>query len=247
MMAKSTLVEDLLSQTAWLQRLARGLVRDQNLADDLVQTSLSAALVAPPQERGEGLRAWLRRVLVNRLRREHRDSKAQERLQRNLASSREAPAPSTLVARTEIQGALIQALRTLEEPCRTTILRRYYDDRSAVEIAMEEGIPESTVRNRLRRGLRRLRERLRTQYGNDDAQWLSAIAVLALPNAKQAISWGLLLRLGKMPKLSLIGVPILGLVLLLLGALLIPLDGPPTPSDLPVVSRRTIPEAPNFR
>jgi DNA-directed RNA polymerase specialized sigma24 family protein len=62
MMAKSTLVEDLLSQTAWLQRLARGLVRDQNLADDLVQTSLSAALVAPPQARGEGLRAWLRRV-----------------------------------------------------------------------------------------------------------------------------------------------------------------------------------------
>ena len=45
----------------------------------------------------------------------------------------------------------------LDEPYRTVILMRYYEDLTPSQIAEHLGLPAATVRTRLRRGLERLR------------------------------------------------------------------------------------------
>jgi RNA polymerase sigma-70 factor (ECF subfamily) len=52
-----------------LRAYARALTRDREVADDLVQDTLEAALARQAQWRGDGpLRAWLARILMNRFR-----------------------------------------------------------------------------------------------------------------------------------------------------------------------------------
>ncbi|MFZ1348076.1 MAG: sigma factor, partial [Tabrizicola sp.] len=52
-----------------LRAFAQALARDRELADDLVQDTLEAALARQAQWRGDGpLRGWLCRILLNRFR-----------------------------------------------------------------------------------------------------------------------------------------------------------------------------------
>ena len=55
-------VAELCAHTGWLRALARGLVNDEALAEDLVQESLLRAVEQPPRRPG-ALGAWLRTVL----------------------------------------------------------------------------------------------------------------------------------------------------------------------------------------
>jgi len=55
-------VADLLAQTGWMRALARSLVADEALAEDLVQESLLRAVERPPRQSG-ALGPWLRTVL----------------------------------------------------------------------------------------------------------------------------------------------------------------------------------------
>lgn len=64
MTARALSVEDLLMHRSWLHRLAVHIVRDDELAHDLVQETWLAALdAAPPSE--EKVRPWLAGVLRN--------------------------------------------------------------------------------------------------------------------------------------------------------------------------------------
>src|SRR5262245_26558486 len=58
-MSHPTTPEALLSHLGWLQALARRLVRDDDLADDLVQETLLTAVKRPPRDAG-ATGAWLR-------------------------------------------------------------------------------------------------------------------------------------------------------------------------------------------
>src|ERR1051325_6212524 len=55
--------EVLLTNTAWMTRLARRLVADDQLAEDLVQDTWLQAIRSPPRDPAT-LGAWLRRVLT---------------------------------------------------------------------------------------------------------------------------------------------------------------------------------------
>ena len=57
-------LEELLTHSSWIRRLAERLVDDPSLADDLVQNTWVAALDQPPAE-VHNLRAWLARVVQN--------------------------------------------------------------------------------------------------------------------------------------------------------------------------------------
>ena len=59
-------VDSIGAQDEWLRRLARGLVRDEHEADDLVQETLLVALEKAPMEVGEP-RGWLAGVMRHRL------------------------------------------------------------------------------------------------------------------------------------------------------------------------------------
>src|SRR5687768_3275402 len=56
--------ERLLEQTAWIRALARSLVADAHLAEDLAQDACVAALERPPADAGN-LRGWLAAVVRN--------------------------------------------------------------------------------------------------------------------------------------------------------------------------------------
>ena len=68
--------------------------------------------------------------------------------------------PDELLAQLRLHRLLTDLVLELEEPFRATILARFVEGRSAVDIARGAGIPDSTVRWRLREGLGRLRAQL---------------------------------------------------------------------------------------
>ena len=55
--------EDLLAHAGWLRRLALRLVRDADVADDLVQETMIASARHGPEPR-ESVRPWLAKVLL---------------------------------------------------------------------------------------------------------------------------------------------------------------------------------------
>ena len=70
--------EELLRNTTWLRALARSLVVDPNVADDLLQQTWLTALEKPPRA-VLALPAWLNRVLRNRVHRQGREEAQRRR------------------------------------------------------------------------------------------------------------------------------------------------------------------------
>jgi RNA polymerase sigma-70 factor (ECF subfamily) len=169
-------VDEALAQAGWVQRLARKLALDDDAAEDVVQKTWLAALIHLPAESGRR-RPWLARVVRNfasedRRERAHRDARESQS-----ARSEREPSASDTAERLETQRALLDALESLEEPLRTTVLQRYFDGLSAADIARDAGIPAATVRWRLMRGIDELRVKLDKRYG-DRATWCLAFAPL---------------------------------------------------------------------
>ncbi len=167
----------LLDHAHWVQELARKLVRDPNVAEDLAQETLLAAI----RDRGKehrSMRAWLGTVLRNlvweRVRREDR------RDAREMDSAREEAMASTgdLLERMTAHRTVVEALMTLPDHYREVLLRRYFEGESPAEIAASLSIPHSTVRTRLSRATAMLRENLNAHYGGDNRAWVAALAPL---------------------------------------------------------------------
>ena len=163
---------------AFVRRLARRLVHDETAAEDLVQDTWVAALERPPEREG-GLRAWLARVLRNQAALRLRSGDRRRR--REAAGAREEAVPETaeLLERTELHASVVQAALGLPEPYRDVILRRFWQEEKPAEIARALGIPEPTVRTRLRRGLDQLRDRLRADRHFSAGLFLPSLLTLA--------------------------------------------------------------------
>src|SRR6185503_13626692 len=169
--------EALLAHAGWLRQLAGSLVGDAGAADDVVQETWLAAQLHPPAV-DRPLEPWLARVARNFAFRRRRGE--ERRAAHELASGpeREASTPAQTVERLELQRTVVEAVLALEEPFRTTIVQRYFEGRSAAEIAHLFGVPAGTVRWRLKRGLAELRERLDGRFGAR-ASWCALLAPLA--------------------------------------------------------------------
>ncbi len=147
--------EALLAEAAWLRRLAVRLAGDDEEADDLAQDAVVAGWQKQPEARGS-LRPWLGKVVrdgVKMLRR-GRGRRAAREGAVAAASVRE---PDELLAEARLHQALVTAVLALDEPYRRTILARFVDGLSAVELAQRDGVAAATVRGRQAEALRRLR------------------------------------------------------------------------------------------
>ncbi len=175
--------DQLLADTAWLKRLAVSLAGNADDADDLVQESRIAAWQRAP-DRSRSLRPWLTKV-VRDLAGMRRRSTARRLVREQAAIDDSEPArPDALLAQMRLHKLLVEMVLELDEPYRSTIIARFVEGRSAVAIARAAGIPESTVRGRLRDGLIALRALLDARTG-DRTAW--APAVLAF--APRGTSW----------------------------------------------------------
>lgn len=169
--------EPVLEHLAWVRRLALALVRDRNVADDLIQETWLAALRnPPPPDRPQ--RAWLARVLRNAARQRGRRERTRTEHEARAARSEALPSDAELIERVELQRRLVEHVMELEPVYRRTLLLRYFEGLAAPEIARREGVPQATVRTRLRRGLDQLRERLDREGGSDGSTWRLALAPL---------------------------------------------------------------------
>jgi RNA polymerase sigma factor (sigma-70 family) len=139
--------------------------RSPELAADLTAETFAAALGSLESyrpERGE-LRGWLfgiaRHVLAQSIARGRVENEARRRLgMPRLNVDDEALERIEAVA--SLNGSVVQALDELSAPLRAAVGGRVVDEREYRELAQSLACSENVVRQRVRRGLARLRERL---------------------------------------------------------------------------------------
>ncbi|MEM7204360.1 MAG: sigma-70 family RNA polymerase sigma factor [Planctomycetota bacterium] len=150
-------VEELLAHEGWLRRLILELV-DEHEAEDILQETWVAALGRPKKLRSA--KAWLAQAARN-LALEKRRSAGRRRRREHVAARDEVlPATDAMVERLQAQRRVADAITDLEEPYRTALLLRFFEELPPREVARRLGLPSSTVRSRIQRGIERLRGRL---------------------------------------------------------------------------------------
>lgn len=149
----------LLAQVAWVRRLAARLCSGADDAADVAQQTLLIAWPRAPREPTH-LRGWLAAIARSVVRRRVRSDTRRAARERKGSLDEALPSSVDLVARAELQRAVVDAVLALAEPYRSTVLLRFFEERSAEEIANRRGEPIETVRTRLKRGMAQLRERL---------------------------------------------------------------------------------------
>jgi RNA polymerase sigma-70 factor (ECF subfamily) len=145
--------------------VARGVLGQRSLAEEVVQDVFVALWNAPDRydhARGS-LRAYLVTVAYGRsvdlARSEGARRRREEREARLAGRDESGGAPPIDVATThDVQ----QALEELRQDEREAIALAYFLGYSYREVAVELGVPEGTIKNRIRKGLSRLRDRLDT-------------------------------------------------------------------------------------
>ncbi len=83
-------------------------------------------------------------------------------------------------AREQVRRRLSDAVTKLEEPYRTTIWLRFFEDMPPRDVAAKMKVPVETVRTRTRRALEQLRQQLDEEYG-DRRAWLAFAIPMARP------------------------------------------------------------------
>jgi RNA polymerase sigma-70 factor (ECF subfamily) len=169
--------ELLLDQAGFLRRLARDLVHDAHSAEDAVQDVMVAALERPPRHDGN-LHGWLGAVLRNLV--SKRSRAHVRRVQHEQESARLAERSDEL-APLESESTVrfvTDAVLALDEPLRSAILLRYFEDLPVREIAKRQRVPLSTVKSRLQRALEILRVRLKNTSGDS---WRASLLALMVP------------------------------------------------------------------
>ncbi|MCP4445458.1 MAG: sigma-70 family RNA polymerase sigma factor [Myxococcales bacterium] len=176
------LQEDFLEHTAWLKRLASALIGDDGAADDLVQETLLVAMQKQPDS-SSSTRAWLRQVLRNAWRMQHRSSQRRG-VREEIANLQPAadPSPQDWTERLEVHEILTRLVRELEEPHRSVILLHFVEGLSAADIARKKNLPPTTVRSQLKRGLDELRTHMEVRYGSSPAWRHALLPLIAGPS-----------------------------------------------------------------
>jgi RNA polymerase sigma-70 factor (ECF subfamily) len=176
--------ELLLAQSSWVRALARRLVAGGEDAEDLVQETWRVALERPPRVSGSipVLRSWLATVLRNlaRTRRSREDLRAfhEARAARHEAQVDEEATEERVL----LQRRLADCVLALEEPYRSAIVLRYFDGLTPRQVAERQGISYDAARQRLSRGIAKIRARLDREHPGGRASWsVMCAAILRRP------------------------------------------------------------------
>src|SRR5688572_17048419 len=172
-------LDELLANAGWMRALALSLVRDPADAEDIVQDTWLEVLRRPPRDPAAA-EGWLARVLRNfALRRYRAEGRRRAREVRAARQEPQEDAPDALLEKLEMHRLVAAEVAALGEPYRSTVLLRFFEERSAADIARIQGVPLDTVKTRLRRGLAELRERLDRRHGGGRRAWRLALFPLA--------------------------------------------------------------------
>jgi RNA polymerase sigma-70 factor (ECF subfamily) len=159
-----------------LFRIARGVVRDDAEAEDVLQESWMRGFAALPGFRGDsGLMTWMTRIVINeangRLRRLRpmvnldRDDHGPEAKVLRFPTGAAIEDPEAAAARAEIRRLLEHAVDDLPEAFRMVFILRDIEGCSIAETAAALDVKPETVKTRLHRARRILREGLQARIG----------------------------------------------------------------------------------
>lgn len=197
----------LLRHAGFVRAIARGLLSADE-AEDIVQDTMLAGWQRPPGDPSRA-RAWLgavaRRLSLKRLRGDRR----REVRERCAARPEALPSVSEVAGQLEVQRRVVEAVVALEEPHRSTVVHRFFHERSVAEIAEALGLPRKTVESRLTRALAILRARLDGVPGGRRA-WSVALLPFAWPRSEVGGIVGGMVMAAKTK--SLVAVALLGLL-----------------------------------
>jgi RNA polymerase sigma-70 factor (ECF subfamily) len=165
-----------------LFRIARAVVRDEAEAEDVLQEAYLRAFAAIGGFRGEaGVATWLTRIVLNEAHGRLRRRKATVDLDALEAAQEGAPGsgqvlnfpgmpksddPEADAARAQIRRLLECAVDDLPEPFRLVFILREVEDLSVEETASHLNLKVETVKTRLHRARRRLRDALDAQLAD---------------------------------------------------------------------------------
>jgi len=203
----------LLEHRGFVRAIVRGILADEHAVEDIVQETCLRALERPP--RTAAIRSWLTRVGRNLALTARRREKSRLRRERAGARPESQPAASEAAVNLEQLRLVVEAVLALEEPFRSAILLRFYEDLPPKEIARELGVPVDTVRSRLRRGLERMRAWFDEKHGGDRSAWSLALLPILGARGGAAATKVLLLEGLMSAKTKLVGA---ALVVCLVGA-----------------------------
>ncbi len=160
-----------------LYRIARSVVRNDSEAEDVVQEAYLRAFTNLAEFRGDSsLATWLSRIVLNealgrvRRRRPTVDLTSIEQ-QRSQVQTMPFPLasaqldPERALAQREIQLILERKIDHLPEPFRTVLVARVIEEMSVEETAQLLGLRSETVRSRLNRARRLLRDAIEKDIG----------------------------------------------------------------------------------
>lgn len=139
-------------------------------ASDLVQRTFLACIEARERfRRDASFRTFLFGIARNELHGHWRKRKRDERIDFGITSAMDLdPSPSTLVAKRRESQLLLDALRALPIDYQIAIELYYWEGLSGSELATVLGVPEGTVRSRLRRAQEQLRKHMAESAGSGE-------------------------------------------------------------------------------
>ena len=161
-----------------LFRVARAVVRDEAEAEDVLQEAYTRAFGAIAGFRGEaGIATWLTRIVLNEAHGRQRRRRATVELDEvetaqegaqvlNFPGLSRSEDPEADAARAQIRRIFERAVDDLPEPFRLVFILREVEELSAEETAGHLNLKVETVKTRLHRARRRLREALDAQLAD---------------------------------------------------------------------------------
>jgi RNA polymerase sigma-70 factor (ECF subfamily) len=147
-----------------LRRFVLGVVRDPELAGEVLQATFARVVERGHTARTETIKGWLFQVAFREALTLRRRRQARDQANRKLADLgfRPGERPDETLIRSETIAAVRMALNELPAEQSRVVRARMYEDKTFAEIADELGLPLGTVLTRMRLGLEKLRRVLKT-------------------------------------------------------------------------------------
>ncbi len=140
-----------------------GVLRDPDLATEVLQATFAKAVEVGHTARQETLKGWLFRVAFNEAMLLRRKQAVRDKAARRLGAEDNNPAetPYDQVCRFETVASVRKALDQLPAEQRQVVQMRIYDQKKFITIAEELDLPLGTVLTRMQAALKKLRRQLK--------------------------------------------------------------------------------------
>ncbi|MDB5386951.1 MAG: polymerase sigma factor, sigma-70 family [Planctomycetaceae bacterium] len=154
----SRVAELYLEYSSELRAFLTGVLRDTDLAAEVLQSTFLKASELGHTAQAETIKGWLFRVAYHEAMQVRRRQEIDQRVTRRVAwdVSRSVEGADGKILRSEAVERVREQLETLPHELRVIVRMKIYEDKTFAEIAKEIGVPMGTVVSRMRTAIQKL-------------------------------------------------------------------------------------------